>query len=91
MHYLEVLGIGVCWGKRNTTLTSNKENFGMEKDLSIAGSCHFDRLLGKQKTRTPDWQMLVWMWGEGNIYSPLVGMQSGLATIEIGVESPQKC
>lgn len=38
---------------------------------------------------TSDWQILVWMWEEGE-YLFTTGMQSGLATVEIGGEIPEK-
>lgn len=46
--------------------------------------------LSREKTRTSDWQMLVWMGGKGDTYTLLVGVQICAATVEIGVMIPQK-
>lgn len=34
--------------------------------------------------------MLAWMWGKGNIDSPLVQVQAGVAIVEIIAEVPNK-
>lgn len=34
--------------------------------------------------------MLGWMWGNGNVYSLLAGLQTGAVAMTIGVEDPQR-
>jgi predicted protein tyrosine phosphatase len=57
--YLEVWVLESAGQRESQLLPVTKKTLEWRKIISIAGSCHFDRLLGKEKTRTPDWQMLV--------------------------------